>query len=56
MIPQLVDDPLVAPFNTEHGVSEGDHRVVEVGKIEERTAQGECPVPRPLLYLPGPGK
>ncbi|MEK6239176.1 MAG: hypothetical protein N2C14_31040 [Planctomycetales bacterium] len=36
--------------------SAGCRRVIEVRKIDEKTVPGECPVPRPLLYLPGPGK
>ncbi|MEK6234189.1 MAG: hypothetical protein N2C14_05730, partial [Planctomycetales bacterium] len=34
----------------------GCHRVVEVKRIDEKTVDGERPVPRPLLYLPSPGK
>ncbi|MEK6234230.1 MAG: hypothetical protein N2C14_05935, partial [Planctomycetales bacterium] len=32
------------------------HRVVEVNGIDEKTVDGECPVPRPMLYLPDPPK
>ncbi|MEK6239524.1 MAG: hypothetical protein N2C14_32800 [Planctomycetales bacterium] len=32
----------------------GCRRVIEVTRIEEKTVPGECPVPRPLLFLPPP--